>query len=82
MPPTMIKPFNPTDVDPSKISFSNVITIPEIGYKYCKLTYDASTSNDKKLLVVVRGCTVKTFKKLENDKDIKGKKDKYSRGIV
>ena len=77
MPPTMIKPFNPTDVDPSKISFSNVITIPEIGYKYCKLTYDASTSNDKKLLVVVRGCTVKTFKKLENDKDVKGKKDKY-----
>ena len=72
-----IKPFNPTDVEPSKVSFSNVITIPDIGIKYCKITYDSSTSNDKKLLVVVRGCTIKTFKKLENDKDSKGKKDKY-----
>jgi len=77
MPLTMIKPFNPNDVDLSKVSFSNVFTIPEIAYKYCKLMYDASTSNDKKLLVVVRGCTVKTFKKLENDKYVKGKKDKY-----
>jgi hypothetical protein len=80
MPPMKIKPFNPADVDTSKISFSNVITIPEIGYKYCKLTYDSSTSNDKKLLVVVRGCKVKTFKKSENDKDgkdSKGKKQKY-----
>ena len=73
----MIKPFNPTDVDPSKVSFSNVINIPDIGVKYCKMTYDDATSNDKKLLVVIRGCKIITFKKLENDKDVKGKKDKY-----
>ena len=73
----MIKPFNPTDVDPSKVSFSNVINIPDIGVKYCKMTYDDATSNDKKLLVVIRGCKIITFKKLENDKDAKGKKDKY-----
>ena len=73
----MIKPFNPTDVDPSKVSFSNVINIPDIGVKYCKMTYDDATSNDKKLLVVMRGCKIITFKKLENDKDAKGKKDKY-----
>ena len=72
-----IKPFNPNDVDPSKVSFSNVINIPDIGVKYCKMTYDDATSNDKKLLVVIRGCKIITFKKLENDKDAKGKKDKY-----
>ncbi len=70
-----IKPL--TEVDYTKISFSNVINIPDIGVKYCKITYDASTSNDKKLLVVIRGCKIITFKKLENDKDVKGKKDKY-----
>jgi hypothetical protein len=81
MPTIAIKPLNPTEFDENNVSFSNVITNTEIGIKYCKVTYDKSTSNDKKLLVVVRGCTVKTFKKLDNkDKDgkiIKGKKDKY-----
>ena len=77
MPPMTIKPFNPNDVDPTKVSFSNVINIPDIGVKYCKMTYDDATSNDKKLLVVIRGCKIITFKKLENDKDAKGKKDKY-----
>ena len=33
------------------------------------MTYDDATSNDKKLLVVVRGCKIITFKKL--DKKIK-----------
>jgi hypothetical protein len=77
MPPMKIKPLTPNDVDPSKTSFSNIINIPDIGVKYCKITYDDATSNDKKLLVVMRGCKIITFKKLENDKDAKGKKDKY-----
>ena len=81
MPSVSIKPLIPSDFNESNVRFSNVITNTEIGIKYCKITYDTSTSNDKKLLVVVRGCTVKTFKKLDNkDKDgkiIKGKKDKY-----
>ena len=81
MPAISIKPLMPSDFNNNNVSFSNVITNTEIGIKYCKITYDTSTSNDKKLLVVVRGCTVKTFKKLDNkDKDgkiIKGKKDKY-----
>jgi len=81
MPTIAIKPLIPTDFNKDNVVISNVITNTEIGIKYCKITYDTSTSNDKKLLVVVRGCTIKTFKKLENkDKDgkiIKGKKDKY-----
>ena len=77
MPPMKIKPLTPNDVDPSKTSFSNIINIPDIGVKYCKITYDDATSNDKKLLVFMRGCKIITFKKLENDKDAKGKKDKY-----
>ena len=81
MPPNVIKPLLSNDFDEKNVSFSNVITNTEIGNKYCKITYNTSTSNDKKLLIVVRGCTVKTFKKLDNkDKDgkiIKSKKDKY-----
>ena len=75
----VIKPLNPTEFDSGKIVFGNVITNTEIGNKYCKISY--GTASDNKLLVVARGCIVKTFKKLENkDKDgkiIKGKKDKY-----
>lgn len=81
MPPNVIKPLLSNDFDEKNVSFSNVITNTEIGNKYCKITYNTSTSNDKKLLIVVRGCIVKTFKKLDNkDKDgkiIKSKKDKY-----
>jgi hypothetical protein len=77
----IIKPLNPTDLISSKVVFSNVITNTEIGNKYCKITYGNTANSDNKLLVVARGCIIKTFKKLENkDKDgkiIKGKKDKY-----
>lgn len=77
----IIKPLNPTDLISSKVGFSNVITNTEIGNKYCKITYGNTANSDNKLLVVARGCIIKTFKKLENkDKDgkiIKGKKDKY-----
>lgn len=68
MSQTTIKPLSPIDVDTSKISFSKVINIPDIGFKYCKILYDG----DEKLIVVIRGCTIKTFTKLEN-KSGKGK---------
>ena len=75
----VIKPLSPTEFDSGKLQFGNVITNTEIGNKYCKISY--GSASDNKLLVVARGCIVKTFKKLENkDKDgkiIKGKKDKY-----
>jgi len=81
MPPVVIKPLNPSDFDPKNLVFSNVITNPEIGNKYCKITDTTSKTNDKRPLIVIRGCIIKTFKKLENtDKDgkyMKGKKDKY-----
>ena len=77
----VIKPLSPNDFDCNKVSFGNVITNTEIGNKYCKISYGNVTSSENKLLVVARGCIIKTFKKLENkDKDgkiIKGKKDKY-----
>ena len=81
--PKVIKPLNPSEFDSEKLVFGNVITNTEIGNKYCKISYGNANSNvsDNKLLVVARGCIVKTFKKLENkDKDgkiIKSKKDKY-----
>jgi hypothetical protein len=77
----VIKPLSPNDFDCSKVNFGNVITNTEIGNKYCKINYGNVNTNENKLLVVSRGCIIKTFKKLENkDKDgkiIKGKKDKY-----
>ena len=76
----VIKPLTPNEFDSEKISFGNVIINTEIGNKYCKILYGNNTT-DQKLLVVARGCIIKTFKKLENkDKDgkiIKSKKDKY-----
>jgi hypothetical protein len=77
----IIKPLNPTEFDSGKVNFGNVIINTEIGNKYSKITYGNVTGSDNKLLVVARGCIIKTFKKLENkDKDgkiIKSKKDKY-----
>lgn len=77
----IIKPLTSSEFNSEKVVFSNVITNTEIGNKYCKITYGNTANSDNKLLVVARGCIIKTFKKLENkDKDgkiIKGKKDKY-----
>ena len=77
----IIKPLTSSEFNAEKVVFSNVITNTEIGNKYCKITYGNTPNSDNKLLVVARGCIIKTFKKLENkDKDgkiIKGKKDKY-----
>jgi hypothetical protein len=77
----IIKPLNPSEFDSGKVNFGNVIINTEIGNKYSKITYGNVTGSDNKLLVVARGCIIKTFKKLENkDKDgkiIKSKKDKY-----
>jgi hypothetical protein len=80
--PKVIKPLSPAEFDSGKVSFGNVITNTEIGNKYCKVLYGtASANSEQKLLVVARGCIIKTFKKLENrDKDgkiIKSKKDKF-----
>ena len=85
----VIKPLNPSDFNEEQLVFGNVITNTEIGNKYCKVFYgndntntnNNNNKNENKLLVVARGLTIKTFKKLDNkDKDgriIKGKKDKY-----
>lgn len=77
----IIKPLNPSEFDSGKVNFGNVIINTEIGNKYSKITYGNVAGSDNKLLVVARGCIIKTFKKLENkDKDgkiIKSKKDKY-----
>ena len=62
----IIKPIDSKNFKPSAIEFSNVIVNTELGNKWINTTI----SNDK-ILLVARGCTVKTFKKLDNDKDAK-----------
>jgi hypothetical protein len=84
----IIKPLNPSDFDSTNVEYSNVINNTEIGTKWVNITYNNNNNNDSnnktKLLIVARGCIVKTFKKVENkDKDGKiipqkeGRKDKY-----
>jgi hypothetical protein len=78
----IIKPIDSKNFKPDNIEFSNVIVNTEIGNKWIN-----TTINDDKILLVSRGCIIKTFKKLDNnDKDSKtnikkdtgyAKKDKY-----
>ena len=78
----IIKPIDSKNFKPDIIEFSNVIVNTELGNKWIN-----TTINNDKILLVARGCVVKTFKKLDNnDKDSKpnakkdssyAKKDKY-----
>lgn len=82
----VIKPLNPTDFSNENVLFGSVKNNTEIGTKWVDITYPNSPMTDNKVLVVARGCVVKTFKKADNkdkngkeftDKDGKPRKDKY-----
>ena len=82
----IIKPLSPAEFNNELVKFSNVKNNTEIGTKWVDTTYvRPGTSSDEKLLVVARGCVIKTFGKIENKgndgKEIvsdKPRKDKYS----
>ena len=82
----VIKPLNPSDFDPENVRLSNVKNNTEIGTKWVDTTYARTAGSDEKMLIVARGCVVKTFKKMDNkdkngkeftDKDGKARKDKF-----
>ena len=82
----VIKPLNPNEFVSDNVKFSNVKNNTEIGTKWVDTTYSKTAGHDDKMLVVARGCVVKTFKKMDNkdkngkeytDKDGKLRKDKY-----
>ena len=77
----IIKPIDSKNFKPDNFEFSSVIVNTELGNKWIN-----TTINNDKILLVARGCIIKTFKKLENDKESKItikkdssyiKKDKY-----
>jgi len=82
----IIKPLNPTEFIPDNVRFSNVKNNTELGLKWVDTNYSRDgAGGDEKLLVVARGCIVKTFGKIENkgkeassSKDGKQRKDKFS----
>jgi hypothetical protein len=82
----VIKPLNPTDFVNDNMKFSNVKNNTEIGTKWVDTTYAKTAGNEDRMLVVARGCIIKTFKKMENkdkngkefiNKDGTSRKDKY-----
>jgi hypothetical protein len=82
----VVKPLNPNEFSTEHVKFSNVKNNTEIGTKWVDTTYSKTAGNDEKMLIVARGCVVKTFKKAENkdkngkeftDKDGKPRKDKF-----
>jgi len=82
----VIKPLNPTEFVSENMKFSNVKNNTEIGTKWVDTTYAKNAGNEERMLVVARGCVVKTFKKMENkdnngkefvNKDGSMRKDKY-----
>lgn len=84
----IIKPLNPTEFVNENVLFSNVKNNTELGLKWIDTTYtresDSVDTNDK-LLVVARGCVIKTFGKIVSKgkdvapaKDGKPRKDKFS----
>jgi len=82
----VIKPLNPSEFITDYVKFSNVKNNTEIGTKWVDTTYSKTAGSDDKMLVVARGCVVKTFKKMDNkdkngkeyiDKDGKPRKDKF-----
>jgi len=82
----VIKPLNPTEFSPENMKFSNVKNNTEIGTKWVDTNYAKNAGNEDRMLVVARGCVVKTFKKMDNkdkngkefvNKDGSSRKDKY-----
>jgi len=82
----IIKPLNANEFVKENVRFSNVKNNTELGLKWVDTSYarDGAGSDDK-LLVVARGCVIKTFGKIENKgkdsapaKDGKQRKDKFS----
>jgi len=82
----VIKPLNPSEFVPENVRISNVKNNTEIGTKWVDTTYARTAGADDKMLIVARGCVVKTFKKADNkdkngkeftDKDGKPRKDKF-----
>jgi hypothetical protein len=82
----IIKPLNPNEFVKENVRFSNVKNNTELSLKWVDTSYARDgAGTDDKLLVVARGCVIKTFKKIENkDKDVapakesKPRKDKFS----
>jgi len=76
----IIKPIDSKNFKPESIEYSAVAVNTELGNKWINTTI----ANDK-ILLVARGCVVKTFKKSDNNNDTKSnlkkdsfvKKDKY-----
>lgn len=83
----VVKPLNPTEFDNENVRFSNVMYNTEIGLKWVNTSYAKTPGSEDKMLIVVRNCVVKIFKKMENN-DKNGKeyinkngsprKDKYN----
>lgn len=82
----IIKPLNPNEFVKENVRFSNVKNNTELGLKWVDISYsrDGACADDK-LLVVARGCVIKTFGKIDNNgkdtvpaKDGKQRKDKFS----
>jgi hypothetical protein len=86
----IIKPLSATELIKENVRFSNVKNNTELGLKWVDTSYarDGAGSGDDKLLIVARGCVIKTFGKIENKgkdgkeaapaKDGKPRKDKFS----
>lgn len=82
----IIKPLNANEFVKENVHFSNVKNNTELGLKWVDTSYARDgTGSDDKLLIVARGCVIKTFGKVENKgkdsstaKDGKQRKDKFS----
>lgn len=81
----VIKPLNANEFNVDNVKFSNVKNNTEIGTKWVDTTYSKGMGGEDKILVVARGCVIKTFKKVDAPKgkdgkeiiDAKPRKDKY-----
>lgn len=82
----IIKPLNPNEFVKENVRFSNVKNNTELGLKWIDTNYSRDGAGaDDKLLIVARGCVIKTFGKMETkgkdaapSKDGKPRKDKFS----
>lgn len=84
----IVKPLNPNEFVKENVRFSNVKNNTELGLKWVDINYARnSVGADDKLLIVARGCVIKSFGKSEmktkgNEpapaKDGKPRKDKFS----
>jgi hypothetical protein len=84
----VIKPLTPPEFNIDSVKFSNVKNNTELGLKWVDTSYLRGDNSDDKLLIVARGCVIKTFGKMEykgkdgkveaKTKDDKPRKDKYS----